>query len=224
MFTDDELRAAAGEWVRYVADALPEPEDCAYEFSPQFERKMGRLIRRTAHPYRYRILQRAAGFFLALLMGGSLLLILNTEVRAIVFGWVKEQYETVYYHYFYEGTDIQTSDKIEYRLTWVPDGYKESEVIKAGDNVTVLYVNEEGQYLSFEYIIDLENSDLYIETVQTEKVSVMIGNTEADLYLSTAEDVASAVVWADEETDHLFLVSAFLEEEELVKIAKSVSS
>lgn len=42
MISEERLRLAAQEAGRAIAASLPEPEDCQAEFSPSFERKIGR--------------------------------------------------------------------------------------------------------------------------------------------------------------------------------------
>ena len=46
--------------LRALADSLPDPADCAHTFSPKFQRRMARLIRRHRHKSLYRGLRRAA--------------------------------------------------------------------------------------------------------------------------------------------------------------------
>ena len=60
MISEERLRQAAGAAVLALADSLPEPEECQHEFSPGFEQKMRKVLRRGNHPTVYRRLRRAA--------------------------------------------------------------------------------------------------------------------------------------------------------------------
>ena len=78
--TDDLLRAAAADVRTAMLDALPAPEECSHTFSPQFERKMQKLIRQQKAGYR--LLRQVAAVFFALLIGSSVWLMVDTEARA----------------------------------------------------------------------------------------------------------------------------------------------
>ena len=60
MITEEMLRIAAAEADQAIRDSLPHPADCDHQFSPRFERKMKRVIRRGRHPVAYKFLHRAA--------------------------------------------------------------------------------------------------------------------------------------------------------------------
>ncbi len=50
MIFDESLREADRQTEKNILAGLPEPEDCAAAFSPEFKRKMKKLVRRTDHP------------------------------------------------------------------------------------------------------------------------------------------------------------------------------
>ena len=59
-----------------------------HEFLPEFEKNMGRLIRRANHPVRHRIVQAAACLALAVLLSGCAVLAVSPEARAALAGWI----------------------------------------------------------------------------------------------------------------------------------------
>ena len=102
---DDLLRrvmldAARQEYGDLIVQ-LPE-----HDFSPAFEKKMQKLIRRANHPIRYRVAQAVACLLLAALLSGCTALAISPEVRAAFVGWVREVYET-WFVYRYTGEECQ---------------------------------------------------------------------------------------------------------------------
>lgn len=95
MITDEMLRAAAAEANQAILDSLPLPKDCVHQFSPQFERKMKRIIRRERHPVAYKFFQAAACFLVAVILTGSTWLTVDVEAREIFVAWVRQQYENI---------------------------------------------------------------------------------------------------------------------------------
>lgn len=67
------LDAARQEYGSLMAE-LPE-----HDFSPEFEKRMGRLVQRAAHPIRHRAVKAAACLLLAALIGGCSILALVPE-------------------------------------------------------------------------------------------------------------------------------------------------
>ena len=95
LFSEDELRAAAGAVREAMLAALNKDDDPGRTFSPAFAIRMEPLLRldrrRTG---RRRFLQRAAVFLLAVLLTGTLILAVNPDARAAFFGWIRTFYET----------------------------------------------------------------------------------------------------------------------------------
>ena len=94
MITDEMLRAAASEADQAILDSLPLLQECDHQFSPQFERKMKRVIRRGRHPGAYKFLRTAACFLVAVVLTGTTWLTVDAEARGAFFAWVRQQYET----------------------------------------------------------------------------------------------------------------------------------
>ena len=114
MISEERLRTAARAVSQAMIDSLPEPEDCHHDFSPEFERKMKKLLRRSRHWGLYQGLKRAACFFLVLLLSSGAFLTVNAEAREIVFGWVSEKFEDAQ-RYFYPG---KTSSSVDIAVSY----------------------------------------------------------------------------------------------------------
>ncbi len=74
--------------------ALPEPELCAHEFSPEFQAGMKRLFTRERVQTALHTVRRWAGAVILLfLFGAGAVLAVDTEARASFFEWVRKFYE-----------------------------------------------------------------------------------------------------------------------------------
>lgn len=223
MISEERLRTAARAVSQAMIDSLPEPEDCHHDFSPEFERKMKKLLRRSRHWGLYQGMKRAACFFLVLLLSGGIFLTVNAEAREIVFGWISERLDEDY-HYFHQGRDKVSPEDVRYVLPEIPAGYKPYDLYDDGKGfVSLCYANEAGRGFSFEYMIGEDAGDMYLLTGEEgERRMVTVNGKPAEFYPSTGEDVSSTLVWQDTETGALLYISGFFEEEYLIQLAESV--
>ena len=223
MISDERLREAARQAEKHLLASLPEPEDCEATFSPEFERKMKKLIRRTDHPIRYWVQKAVACILLVILLGGGSVLALSTEARAAFVGWVREVYET-WFVYNYEGTDREFPEDNVFYPAWIPDGYYELKRSVSDDKVSIIYENGEGYLLSFTYTRNRESVNVYSENQETDVQTAVVGNTPADLYLDQREGNTNTLIWNDEEKGVIFVISAHCSGEELVEIAENITN
>ncbi len=216
MNTEELLRENAPLVREALLASLPDPEDCDHVFSRAFERKMRRLLRRQAHPLRYRAARRAAALFLASLLGVSAWLTVDTNARAAFFQWVREVYET---HIVYRFTGEQAEKTAVYRPGWVPEGYEE---FKASAN-TVLYTNKEGKLISFSYSPMQEGTPLYITDTDNVQIdTVEINEISGEFYLSMSPSLSNVLIWLDNDIEMYFHISGFLSKYDMLHMAESV--
>lgn len=224
MITEDALRRAAREADRALADSLPDPADCAHTFSPKFQRRMARLIRRHRHKGLYRGLRRAACVLLAVLLGGTVFLSTNAQAREAFFGWVREQVEGAQ-RYFHQGNVTSTSEIVRYQID-VPEGYWLEDSLEAEGYFDYYYVNDEGDSIEFTYQYETEaaGGELYVDDREDEKKPVIVRGTPGELYLSNEEEMSNTVIWMDQRTGALIDVTAFLDEDALLDLAETVTA
>ena len=121
--TDYELdklaRRVMLDAARLEYGGLPEEP---HPFSPAFERKMKKLLRRGRHPVWYKALHAAACLLLALLLSGCAVLAVSAEAREVFAGWVREVYENAFVYRFYGEEQGESNADPAYRLTWLPEG------------------------------------------------------------------------------------------------------
>lgn len=188
-------------------------------FSEKFERKIRKLTKRANHPVLYHAVKRVASVLLAIILAGSVWLVVDVDARAAFVGWVKEKVET-FFIYKYIG-EVEDSKPAKYHMTYVPDGYTAviSEVSDTEGNW--LYINNAGQYLQFAYVSDPNDSSILVGVGETLHHKVYVNNHPAEFYESTDAKISSALIWNDD-LNRSFYLSGFFDRSELIKIAENI--
>ena len=225
MISEERLRQAAGAAVLALADSLPEPEECQHEFSPGFEQKMRKVLRRGNHPSVYRGLRRAACFLLALLLSGSVWLTVDTEARDIVFGWISERVEGAY-HYFFRSERTSQDYLTGYTLSKIPEGYKESNHIETEEYSIKIFVEAStGNYLTLGWLHPSESTEepeLFFLTGDMKQEMVQVNEQPAEFYWDETGEKGNVIVWCDRKTDTLLYISGYFNKEMLTNLAEDV--
>ncbi len=225
MISEERLRQAAGAAVLALADSLPAPEECRHEFSPGFERRMRKVLRRGNHPTVYRGLRRAACFLLALLLSGSVWLTVDTEAREAVFGWISERVEGAY-HYFFHGDGTSQKQVVRYALSEIPEGYREEDVYETDAYTEITYVETAtGRYLSLGWLhpsTETETPELFFLTGDMEREPAQVNGRAAEFYRDDTNNMANVIVWRDEKRDTLLYLSGYFDKGSLIDMAESV--
>ena len=218
------LKAALQEACFMELEDIPSEEELSTDetltFSPAFEKKMKKLIRRANHPIRYRVIRAAACVLLAALLSGCTVLASSPEARAAFVGWVREVYET-WYIYKYEGADRQLPKDVVFQPTWIPDGFVEVSQSASEDQICIIYKDDNFNSIMFVYTRNMESANLYIQWDEVDAQTVRIGDLNADLYLDQNIGGANALVWRT--ADALFTLHGNCSGDELIKIAESVT-
>lgn len=206
MISDERLREAARKAEESLLASLPEPEECEATFSPEFERKMEKLIRRTKHPVRHRIMKAVACFLLVVLVGAGSVLTFSMEARAAFVSWVKEVYETQIIYRFFQNSE-ETSDSVIYQPTWVPSGYKLTlESVSDGPS-TIEYRDDSDNRIVFTYFQNTSALVFQIEQDSTDIYKqVSVNGITAELYLDQDEGNTNVLIWTDEGSDTVFRI------------------
>lgn len=223
MITDEMIIKAAEEANQVILDSLPCSKDCKHNFSAKFENKMKRQFTKANHPKMYRFLKSIAGIIVALFIGGGTLLTTNGEVRAAVWGWIKEQCGTLF-SYQFNGETLNPNGLKKYELDVIPDGYSEVDKQHSELDGYSIYMNETGDILQFVYSGDYENIAIYVNNVEYDKTNVFVNEYEADLYMSNNPNNSPALVWINEKENIAFLLSGFLDTDTLINLAENIIS
>lgn len=217
MITDEMLREALYEVNEALLNSLPPEDQCEYEFSPRFHRRMARLIHRASHPHLYRTLNRAAGFLLALVLTGTVWLSVDARARDTFFGWLRETYET-FFAYRYVGTAQEETEGRNYRPTELPGDWTELDRWTDESGGTVVYTDENGNLNYFTYMASGSGPLAVVET--EEPTTVTVGQNLAEYYPSNEETESNTLIWTEDGT--MFVLSAYLSQEQMIVIAESV--
>lgn len=191
-----------------------------HEFSAAFEKKIEKLKKRADHPYFYKTLHKAAAVILAVLIGGSAWLVVDTEARAVFFGWVKEVYEEVFLFRFENGRTVDGVKK-DYCLTWIPEGYTKLSEDSVGNTSTVVYVNDESEILKFYYVSPPDETFWQVESTDITVEKATVDGYDADILISEDATVGNTIVWMTSD-DAGFCISGFFTAEDLIRLAESV--
>lgn len=222
MISDERLREAARKVEESMLASLPEPEECEATFSPEFERKMERLLHRADHPIRKRIMKAVACFLLAVLVGGGSVLTFSLEARATFVTWMKEVYETHFVYRLFR-SDQESSSNSVYRPTWVPLDFEMISETILDSASTIVYKNDANEIVVFTCFQDTGSATFQIEGDHIESCSqVFINGISADMYLDSEEGESNVIIWADEGEGTMFRISAPFGENELVRMAESI--
>ena len=228
MITDDMLNKSAIIAHEALLSTLPAPNELEHEFSRRFERKMRKLIRHTKYPVVYNVLKTAACFILVSILAAAMFLSANVKAREAFFKWVKEKYEYFIEYYF----DGMVSDEViednamaEYRLGWVPEGYVESEVYITTNNTTITYTNNSDDFIQLIYYTNPNSANVLLaEKDIYSKSNISIDNIVIDIYISNTNNKANLIVWSDNSTNILFIISSKLNKSILIDLAKNITT
>lgn len=215
------LAKAAEDFCDAMLRSLPDPKDCNYEFSPKFEKKMKRLIYRTNHPVTYHILQRVASFLIVLFLGFMTVLAISPTVRAAVFGWIREQYDSFVAYYFEDDT-ASVAHPTAYYISNLPSDFSEITISDEVGYHMEVYIDSNGNLLYFLYSFTPENPSFYVEEEGSIIEQVTVFGNPADLYIAQNNTQNNSLVWCDEEHSVIFYLSAVMEKDDLLALAESV--
>lgn len=224
--SEEALAKAAGLVRQSMLDSLPPPSQCTHEFSAAFQGKMARLIARVRRRAALRrAAQRAALFFLAVLVGAGAWLAVDAEARAAFTAWVRDVYESsVVYRFFGEPAAEALP---AYRLSWLPEGYEAVDVFDNGTVYNAWYQlgDDVMSGFVFEYFFVQDSAlieMLFFDEADYNIQTIEIHGIQADFYQSLVPEETSDLIWVDEDAGIVFKINGFLEESVMVHIAESI--
>lgn len=164
-----------------------------YIFSPDFERRMERLIHRQKKPY-YRFVNTAAKRVAVIFLLCAVLLASACSVKAIrepIIEFVTEIYEA-FTRIFWEG-DTTGVIQQEYVITALPEGFYQTDELKSEIFNQYTYENGRGNFIEFSQFATAK-AQYNVDTEYTTETVEMIAGKEVHLY--TNED-RCVMLWTE---------------------------
>lgn len=225
---DAVLEEALREDFRLELEALPESaEGRALAPSAELDRKIERLIRDSRHRVtrkRFRRNARRTAVAAAVLVAVSFGSLMSVEAsRNAIFNAIVSLRSDHAEIQFQDGesSGAQKPGNVgTFRLTYLPDGFTETNAVKMGTTFRTEYQNDKGVCITF-YQYPL--SETGINTVDTEHTThreIQIHKREADLFQAKTPEEKSSIVWGNSTTS--FILVSTLDSDELIRIAESV--
>ena len=142
------------------------------------------------------------------------------EIREKVFQMVREIYEK-YSNIHYEQLDesYAAGEFVQYRLTYIPEGFVQTQDQNVGESHFEQYRNADGLAIKFSQM-RLEKAVFDVDTEKTEPVEIILNGEQTAWYVGNIS--WKVLYWDDGE--YSFTVSSNLPKEELVKMANSMAA
>ncbi len=212
----DELwTQAAREYVQALSDSLEAPEE--HRFSRRFEKRMGRLLAKTAHPAWAAFGRAVASLAVVMLVLFGSVLAVDVEARELLLGWFRQQTDDAIHF----SSRNPSQENTRYQLTWIPEGYEFYDLVQEQDGETILYANAAGDLLRFTYLHSSENGETYSFPGEHEEKQVSIQGTTGTLYLPYDKQSGPGVIWQNE-AGTFFEITGRCDENVLLRAAESV--
>ena len=224
MMTDEMLYRAAKQVNTAIVEHWEQHEVEEHSFSLRFERRIRRLTRKANNPQLYRFLNKVACLLLIALVSFAAVMTFDVEARAAFVRWVKEIYEEHIIYRFYG--DREESASLNYRVTWVPEGFElveghksivsRGEYYQKGDNILegfAVYwsLNEDG------------DQSMIVTHGEYDHSFLDINGHKAELYDDISEDESDIIIWFDEEKSMDFHINYLnISLEDAIKIAENI--
>ena len=214
MISDEMLTQAAQEYEQALLGALPETVP-AHTFSKTFEKKMARLCRKTKHSSAYTAFKRVACAVILVVLLGSTAVLSSAEGHATVMGWINMISDR-----FTQKTEEPIAKN--YDLKEVPEGYRLVERSQRRGGGFVLYVDQRGNFLVFDYQYDPNGGSYFMKMENHIHLHETVDGQLMDIYLSQDPAYRNAVVWSVP-GKATFSISAYLEKNDLIALTKKVA-
>ncbi len=224
MITDEMIAEAAAKYNDALVQYWQNVEIDEHEFSSKFERKMRRLIWKVKYPYMHKALKSAACILIAFLISFASVMTFNVEARAAFTRWIREVYkDSIVYEFFGEKSETASLD---YRVTWVPEGYELVEEFVLDTSYDALYQKGEDYGDAFTvhmYIMKEDNVlKLLANDDEYECLDITVKGCKGYFYKSTVETESHTLLWFDEKNDIYFFINSYLDFETINKIAENI--
>lgn len=223
--TDAQLKAATAIVRNTMLSTIDNSEVSVFQFSEQFETRISELKKTRKRQQQFRKIARTcAAALITLVLGLSMFFTFNTEARAAVISWIKEVLADRTTYYF---TQEGTTSLPEYEMTWIPDNMECVHDESTPYGRAIIYMNPDDPTLGFtlDYSIMQDGSATMIITNEAEHTitDVIINGCVGELYISHDPNIASCLIWFDEENQVTFNMTWVMDDvDTILKIAEEL--
>ena len=218
--TDEQLRRLMREYEQQLYASLPPPWEG--EFSPEFERNMAALIRKTERRYILRrVLRTAAAAVLVLVMLGAVTLLAAPTARAAFVGWAREFFPKGV-SYSVEDTDAEPVLP-EFEISGIPEDMKADFEEKDNNSYIAMYYDvseEHWVYIQLTIggstVVSYEGEDTPLE------VKAVNINGNIAQYIYDPEEESHDFFWVDERTKVVVAIGSNLDYSVTLHICESL--
>lgn len=222
-FGERELQAAAKLVAESMLEGLPDAAACGHDFSEGFRRKMEALQRRQRRrSVQHTVWRYAAAVLLTVTLTFGAVMAVSPQARAAVVQWVRTVYEnSVVYRFF---NPAPQGALPRYQLTWLPEGFAETDVFCDEEYYYVIYENKEnGQGFIFEY--QLMHDGTSVTNIPEEGSSITqveVNGLRGEYYQAPDDADGNLLQFIDETADIIFKISGNIERDSIFNIAEGV--
>lgn len=230
--TDKQLRNAKFEAMIRLAvienfeeemASIPPREELEklYTFSERHTQRMQRMFARARRMDIYKVVRKISSRVAVILLVMASLafgaLMLNNDVRAAVSRTLIEWFST-FTRFSFTSDSIADKD-MEWRPSYLPEGFIETYVFASVSLTKVEYTNTDGVIITLKYM-PTDSSTVGIDNEHSNYSIEKIDGIEYHIFSPVTEDYPVNLVWEYEY--FVFGLEAFFDQEELIKIATSI--
>lgn len=222
-FGERELQAAAKLVAESMLEGLPDAAACGHDFSEGFRRKMEALLRRQRRrSVQHTVWRYAAAVLLTVTLTFGAVMAVSPQARAAVVQWVRTVYENSVVYRFFNPAPQGAIPR--YELTWLPEGFAETDVFCDEEYYYVIYENKEnGQGFIFEY--QLMHDGTSVTNIPEEGSSITqveVNGLRGEYYQAPDDADGNLLQFIDETADIIFKISGNIERDSIFNIAEGV--
>lgn len=215
------LEAADRELAQLDAEELSFSEDYLL-WEKKFLQDPQGMTRKKLRPLWSRALRTAACFLLVVSLSFGAVMVGSPQARAWVRFWVVDWQED-HVTYQYEGESLPTEALQDWKPTYLPEGYEQTDYIDLPGVVSILYNNEDpDMQIEFSYMLLTDGSGYGLDNERHKISDVSVNGLPGNLFIGTTNDDGNMLTWMDPVNHTNFLLMSRVSCDTLIQIAESV--
>lgn len=222
--TDQMLEEAMTLFSNAMLASLPQPAECGHVFSPEFEKKMDRLLKKAKKPKKaYSFLKRAAVIFLTIILSAATWLTVDQEARAAFIQWTREHYENTFLYRYFGSIPDETIP--QYHIPSLSQGYELTSYLADEGMKIAVFTPNEGESILFAYYYIQDGYSTIITAIGNDMLTqepVDINGIEGTFYDYADAETSDSLFWIDDTMGIAFEIQSVLDKETMVELARSV--